>query len=99
MALQADADFERLLFRFLSGCEHPSNAWAIHCDRFFHEDILALSHGFFEVNGANSRRSRQHDNIRKSDGLFVGFKTDKLSVFRDIYFVLGLLLENIEPIL
>ena len=61
--------------------QNAADARGVHGERFLHEDVAALGHGVFEVDGPESRRrGQQHDAARphRVDGLLVGVQANEL---------------------
>jgi len=85
MALQADTHLEVLLLGLFGGGEHATDARPIDGHRLFHEHVLALTHGLFEMLRAESRGRRQDDDIGQCDGLLVAIQTHELAVGRDVH--------------
>ena len=107
MALEADADFQILLFRFLGGGEDSADAGSIDGDRLFHENVFALLDGFFEVHRAEAGRRGEDDDVGQRDRLFVGVEADELVFFRHVdavglialgHFFLSVLIRAVEAI-
>src|ERR1044071_2979501 len=81
--LQAHADLQILLLRFLGGGKHPADTGRICGHGFFHEDVLALFDCFLEMDRAKPGRSRENHHVGQPDRLFVGVKPDEFLVVRD----------------
>src|SRR5580704_10844393 len=93
VSLQADADFQILLFGVLIGGQYAADARAIHAERFLGEDVLARLNGGLEMNRSEPRRSRQNDQVdRTRQKLFVGIEAVELVFGLDSH-PLGLRLE------
>ena len=68
-AHEAAGDLEIFLRSFLASFQHAADARRIHRERFFHEDMHALLHRVFQVNGAEARGRGQQHHVAFAEGI------------------------------
>src|SRR5690606_39524839 len=86
-ALQSYDHVEFLPFRLVGRGKHPAYARYIRSYRFFHKNVLPLTHGFFKMNGPESGRRGQDNHISQWDRFLISIKPNEFTIFRYIKFV------------
>ncbi len=85
VALEADADFEILLFGHLGGRQHAANSRSIDSDGLFHEGVFSLFDGIRKVDGPEMGRGREDRHVDAGvDGLLVGVEADEAALRRHV---------------